>query len=1129
MSCDIKDNKRQTFWKKMRRQYATPVTIGVLIVNIIFIMFVGFGFKSVSDRTVQAETVDFNEGWTLVREGKDDEQIELPYYDKSEAGEKLVLINTLDDSMAGQTLSYAADNQIIIVQVDGEVVYKYGTEQRGGFLGAPKDETADASGMEDNTTDALTENFEGDSSDEDFGWKNHAKLDAAFSELEASSFSTGASQHFINIPTSFEDGTIEIIITSREENAAAHISSMTVGPESDAIVSLMVSNAPGIVSVVIILMSAIILILLSIIQLCSKQNPSGMLCLSFFFVDAGIYYLMETRIVSLFAESDVLSGVISSSCLIMMPILLALYFEKRFGATTRNRWNVLILIGVMNLVASIVMLRFDQNEVFTHVSHFGGFDILLLVCVVVMFTYFGLAITSLWVTNKNIERIAMAILIFGVVCELISSTTSTVQWVSSMGRNCFVAYAVIMLLAHIFDMTARYAESFRRNARLLKRQVKIAEKNNAELKAANEVAEEARRQAEAAAEAKGRFLANMSHEIRTPINAVLGMNSMILRETTEADIKGYSMDIDSAGQSLLSLVNDILDYSKLESGKLEIIPVEYDLSSLVNDVVNMIAKKAQDKELKFEIDIEESLPSRLMGDDVRIRQVLINILTNAVKYTHEGGFTLTIKDAGGSDDETLRMYASVKDTGIGIKEEDIGKLFEEFERIEESRNRNIEGTGLGMNITTSLLDMMGSKLEVQSVYGEGSDFFFTIDQKIVDATPIGDLKERIRRMSEEYNYSVTFVAPEARLLVVDDNEMNLKVFTSLLKETCVNIDEAESGAQALDLCRDNKYDIIFLDHMMPGMDGVETLKRLKEMEDTTNLETPTVALTANAVSGAREEYLEHGFNDFLSKPVEPDKLEAMIVKYLDPALVITDKAEIEEIKKLLGAGQKNDKQGKEMPQSGSGKKHPGIEGIDWERGIKNLASEELLVGMMGDFKRAIHTEADSLENFYNGMIDGGEDAISQEKGQSYLDLYRIKVHGMKSSSAMIGACGLSKKALELEMAAKERDFKTIYSKTDEFLWLWRDFDNRLSAVIVEKDDKKEIENVDELRSLVDQIKTAMEDFDVDVADENIETLKGFAYNSDEQTGALEALAAAVANLETDDIPDLCDRFIQSLE
>ena len=345
------------------------------------------------------------------------------------------------------------------------------------------------------------------------------------------------------------------------------------------------------------------------------------------------------------------------------------------------------------------------------------------------------------------------------------------------------------------------------------------------------------------------------------------------------------MDIYTAGQSLLSLINDILDFSKIDSGKMEIVPVVYDLSSLIHDLVNMISQRAADKALQLEVEVDHEIPSRLFGDDVRIRQILINLLTNAVKYTHEG--TVWLRVAGRVVNDIVVIRFIVEDTGIGIKAEDLPKLSAEFERIEEDRNRNIEGTGLGMSITIQLLTLLGSKLHVESEYGKGSKFYFELEQKIIEDTPIGDFGSKIQQIAENFSYTSKICAPEAKILVVDDNAVNRKVLRNLLKETQIQVTEAAGGAECLHLVQESHYDLIFLDHMMPEMDGVETLHRIKALSTFPCEDTPIVVLTANAVSGAKEAYLSEGFDDFLSKPIMPDKLETMIQKYSLQFLSIT--------------------------------------------------------------------------------------------------------------------------------------------------------------------------------------------------------------------------------------------------
>ncbi|MBR6344840.1 MAG: response regulator [Lachnospiraceae bacterium] len=398
------------------------------------------------------------------------------------------------------------------------------------------------------------------------------------------------------------------------------------------------------------------------------------------------------------------------------------------------------------------------------------------------------------------------------------------------------------------------------------------------------VAAEAANQAN---EAKSLFLSTMSHDIRTPMNAIIGMNEMIIRDSHEEETLMYADSIRTAGDTLLGIISDILDFSKIEAGKMEIIPVDYGFVSLLNDLVNMVQRRAEEKGLTFELDVDKNIPSVLCGDEIRIKQVITNILSNAVKYTKEGGIVFSISCNKCEDDgDAVILHVSVKDTGIGIKKEDLDKLFVAFERIEEKKNRNIEGTGLGMAIAESFLSMMGSRLCVESEYGKGSVFSFDLKQKVVNPEPMGEFDAAFNRyLSDRKKYKAKFVAPKARILVVDDTEVNLKVFVNLLSKTKMQIETADSGDAAITLFKRNYYDVIFLDHMMPEKDGIETIKEMKACMDTPNKETPVICLTANAVSGMREMYIEAGFNDYLTKPIDTGRLEKMLLKYLPHNIV----------------------------------------------------------------------------------------------------------------------------------------------------------------------------------------------------------------------------------------------------
>ncbi len=410
------------------------------------------------------------------------------------------------------------------------------------------------------------------------------------------------------------------------------------------------------------------------------------------------------------------------------------------------------------------------------------------------------------------------------------------------------------------------------------------------------VAAEAANQAN---EAKSLFLSTMSHDIRTPMNAIIGMNEMILRDSKDEEILMYSENIRAAGNTLLGIINDILDFSKIEAGKMEIIDVDYNFVSLLNDLVNMVQRKADEKGLAFKLEVDSNIPRILHGDEIRIKQVITNILSNAVKYTKEGSVLFSISSSKCEDEpDHVILHVKVKDTGIGIKKEELDRLFVAFERIEEKKNRNIEGTGLGMAIAQNFLNLMGSKIQVESEYGKGSEFSFDLKQKVVKWEPMGEFDAAYKNfLSEREKYRVQFVAPKAKILVVDDTEVNLKVFVSLLSKTKMQIDTADSGDACVALFKRNLYDVIFLDHMMPDKDGIETLQEMKACTDTPNQKTPVICLTANAISGMREVYINAGFDDYLTKPIDTGRLESMLLMYLPPDLVEKVEDDKEEEKK----------------------------------------------------------------------------------------------------------------------------------------------------------------------------------------------------------------------------------------
>ena len=581
--------------------------------------------------------------------------------------------------------------------------------------------------------------------------------------------------------------------------------------------------------------------------------------------------------------------------------------------------------------------------------------------------------------------------------------------------------------------------------------------------------------ANAASEAKSDFLSNMSHEIRTPINAILGMNEMVLRVSGDKEVVEYSENIRNAGNTLLGIVNDILDFSKIEAGKMEIIPAEYELSSMLNDLVTMIDIRAKEKGLKLITDFDRNMPRTLFGDETRIKQIIMNLLTNAVKYTEKGSVTF---EAGferiPDDNDSIMLRVYVRDTGIGIKKEDMDKLFAKFERIEENRNRKVEGTGLGMSISMNLIRMMGSEIEIKSVYGKGSSFGFRLKQEVIGWDPIGDYEKTYESEREERGkYRAKFTAPEARILVVDDNIMNLTVFRSLVKQTKVMIDTCESGDECIHMTYAMKYDLVFLDHMMPQKDGIETLEEIRRSPNNPNNTTPFICLTANAISGAREKYIEAGFNDYLTKPIDPDRLEDMMIEYLPEELVI-EGAVREESDDVHDTG-KIRKDLASLTQIG----------IEVAKGIKNSGSEEAYYDLLKVFADSVDDRSKEIEDYY--------------LTEDYKD-YTIKVHGLKSSARIIGATDLGEKALKLEEAGKAGDLDYIHEHHEEFMKEYRRIGEFLGEVVDRGEPETDKGEADEeiMKVFYDEIRTAAETMDCDRLESIFDGLAGYSIPADQK-------------------------------
>ena len=525
--------------------------------------------------------------------------------------------------------------------------------------------------------------------------------------------------------------------------------------------------------------------------------------------------------------------------------------------------------------------------------------------------------------------------------------------------------------------------------------------------------------AEASSKSKGEFLAKMSHEIRTPMNAIIGMTELALREEMPDSVRDHVVTIKQAGANLLFIINDILDISKIESGKIEIIPVEYLFSSLINDVISIIKVKVDESKIQFDVNIDSNIPNTLFGDEAKIRQIFLNILSNAVKYTEKGFISLTVSGETAVSETRQKKRANsvcnltvkVKDSGKGIKKEDIGKLFEDFIQVNMSNNRGIEGTGLGLSISRDLARAMGGDISVESEYGAGSTFTVTLPQKICDNTN-SSLDEK-RSEKNQYEEIVSFTAPDAKILLVDDIETNLKVAKGLLQPYQMKIDLCGSGLEAIRAVKTNGYDLVFMDHMMPDIDGVEAAGIIRKWEEEQNKsaesdtgkngQVPIIALTANAISGMREMFIENGFNDFLAKPVNISELDDILVRWIP-----------EEKKKINGMEIKmNNEKENENPRVMT------IPGIDMQRGIANTG------GKMKNYLEILVSYRKDIEGRL-GLLQTAPDADN-------LKTFVTHVHAIKSASASVGAAEASASALELENAGNSGDIHLIAKKLPDFL------------------------------------------------------------------------------------------------
>lgn len=787
------------------------------------------------------------------------------------------------------------------------------------------------------------------------------ELRGSFSTKETRPFgiASASTYLFIELLPSDAGKTLTVNMTS-DSSYSGVMRTVLYGDKMGIVINIFKDNCIILLFAVFMLLLGIGSIFLTYILQKHSNKRLNLRYLGWCVVATSLWIIMQSKLRQAFFPNVSITSAFSELILFLVPVPFAIYMDD----IQNNRYHKFYLIyEIVSLIYCIITTTLimtstvDQGDINLSVY------MLLLTLIALIFTSIILDIKRKYAR----EYIYVAYGIFGILA------TSLLQILQSLNRDRLFNGSIICA-GFLFMLIMACVQAV--------------------INVVND--DKAKQQALYASESKAKFLASMSHEIRTPINAVLGIDELIAKESKEDNIKEYAEDIRTAGRSLLAIINDILDFSKIESGKMSIVPMEYDLASVINDSCNMIKVKADEKGLTFKTVCDEHLPSRLYGDEVRIRQILINLLSNAIKYTHEGSVTLLL---GGKKDESghYLLEITVKDTGIGIKKESIPFLFDSFSRVDESVTHKIEGTGLGLSIVHNLVELMHGQIHVDSQYGKGSVFTVTLPQGIISDLPISNLSDAYNNHHISYT-SDNLIAPDARILVVDDVPVNIKVFCGLLKDTLIKIDTATSGREGLRKIRSHSYDIIFLDHMMPDLDGVETLKLINETTESKKKKTPVIMLTANAILGAKEDYLQKGFDDYLSKPIQKDRLLKLVRQYLPDELILTqEKMNTENI----------------IPV-------PIIERIDF------LNTELGLSFYGGDV------------DFYLEIVEAVLEADYSQKIQNFYEAedwhnYQILVHSLKSSSRSIGAEELSAKALALESAAKIRDIDFIRAQHEDLM------------------------------------------------------------------------------------------------
>jgi len=667
------------------------------------------------------------------------------------------------------------------------------------------------------------------------------ELRKEYSTLDTQPFGKTSTMTYVFIPINTEDSNQTMRIEFKSDSSyAGYVSDMYIGNRSEIVQYFCDLYAPSAIIVALILIFGVAVVLANLAVYIFYKKNSELGYLGCGIIIAAAWLLVESKIRQFFLPNSTIAMLMGFLLIAILPYPFLAYMN----AVQKKRYQTgYMCIGIATAINFISVVLLQVLGIKDFFESMGSSHVILGVLFVEIAITLVLDVIKGYAKEYQEVAVGFAVLTIAGVIEI-----GMAYVVSARYNGIALCIGLVVLV-------------FMSALKSIRGLIKI---------------EKEKQYAIATSESKAKFLANMSHEIRTPINTIVGMNEMILRENENDEIEEYANNIKSASTMLLGIINDILDFSKIEAGKLQIVENDYNLANMLKDVILSIEMRTNKKNLALNLEIDETMPSVLKGDEIRIRQILNNLLSNAAKYTKEGSVTFTA--TGVREDNDFKLILKIADTGIGIKKEDMENIFASFKRLELEKNRYIEGTGLGLNITKLLVNLMNGSIDVESEYGKGSCFSVTLIQQIVDDTPIGSLSQK-RKTIEKTEHEVLDI-PNANILVVDDTKINLKVIAALLKRTNAKLDLADGGMQSFEMTKTKKYDIIFMDHMMPEPDGVQTLHMIRNDKDNPNVNTPIVVLTANAIAGAKEQYMQDGFDAYLSKPVKPEALEDTLRKYL---------------------------------------------------------------------------------------------------------------------------------------------------------------------------------------------------------------------------------------------------------